>query len=49
MDSIEYNDKINEIVYDTENYQIVQNDPTASVERQLRQLLNKWKANNIID
>jgi len=49
MDSIEYNSKINEIVNDTENYQEVNNDPTSSIERQLRQLLNKWKANNFIN
>jgi len=49
MDSIEYNDKINDIVNDTENYKVIQNDPTASVERKLRQLLNKWKINNFIN
>ena len=49
MNSTDYENKVLEIVEDTDNYTSVRNDPTSSIENKLRNLLSKWKQNNFID
>ena len=48
LNKTEYDDKISQIIDDSESYSTIRNDPTSSIETKLRNLLKEWKNKNFI-